>query len=468
MAEPIKYPTREPIASVVEFLEKSNNDGLAAAVIRAYEKHSTNLEQVNLLAKLSLDVQDRETAERLALRTLGMCISQEETFNARANLAKLYNNINQPEKSIFYSKLNQLILPNDPDTLLEQVFSLYLMGKKKEAEIILREMKSRETELSEHHQDIVNFNLGTYDLEQGKFIEGLKGFMLKGRKLNIWFSPRQLPYKFWEGGVFPGKTIILFAEGGGIGDEMLSVRFMDDIKKLGMNPIFYTSRPDLAKIFNRCGYEAITDLKDIKEEASNVLWTYFMQVPIYLESSVESIKRINYLWASETAKAKWAYLKDTKKLKIGVRWQGNAKNERDLHRKVPLHGIMSSLNHVFDGMDVEYYSLQIGDGEEEAKEWPELIDISDKIESYDDTLAVLENLDLVVTSCTSVLHASAIVGTKTFAMIPLTAYFTWVSPSPNDTSIWYEDNLKLYKQDTPRDWTTAFNKLESDLKSLYK
>jgi hypothetical protein len=458
----------EALESVIEFLEKSNEDLLAAEVIKVYEKRSTNLEQVNLLAKLALDVQDRETSERLALRVLGLCITQEQTYNARANLAKLYNNINQPEKSLFHSNLNQLVNPTDVDTLLEKVFSLYLLGRKRDAEDILRELKANEDQLSEHHQDIVNFNLGTYDLEQGKFLEGLKGFMLKGRKLNIWFSPRQLPYKFWDGGVFVGKTIILFAEGGGIGDEMLSVRFMDDIKKLGMNPVYYTSRPDLANIFNRCGYKTITDLNEITEDADNVLWTYFMQVPIYLESSVESIKRIKYLYPSNEAKDKFAFMKGSKKLKIGVRWQGNAKNERDLHRKVPLDGIMKTLHAAFDGKDVEYYSLQIGDGAEEAVNYPELKYVDHLIDSYDDTLAILENLDLVITSCTSVLHASAIVGTKTLAMIPLTAYFTWVSPSPNDTSIWYEDNLKLYRQQETRNWDAPFKKLESDLKSLYK
>jgi tetratricopeptide (TPR) repeat protein len=462
MTQPLKYETNDPLSMIVNYLEKCNEDKLANDVIDVFAARSNSIEETNLLAKLYLDVRNISKSEQFALRVLGKAGTNEETYNARANLGKLYNNINEPEKSLFHSRLNLMINPKDSDTLLEMVFSLYLLNRKDEAEKILREMKARENELEEKHQDIVNFNLGTYNLEKGHFIEGLKGFMLKGRKLNIWFSPRQLPYKFWDGGEFPGKTLILFAEGGGIGDEMLSVRFMDQLKAIGFRPVFYTSRKDLYTIFNRCGYETVMNLDGIPEDA---MWTYFMQVPIYLNSTPESVIASKYLWSSDEAKKKWSFIKDSKKLKIGVRWQGNAKNERDLHRKVPLDDIMKMLHETYQGQDVEYYSLQIGDGVEEMVKYPELIDVSDKIQSYDDTFALLENLDYVVTSCTSVLHASAIVGTKTMALIPISAYFTWVSPAPDNTSIWYPDNLKLFRQVTPKKWDEPLKELSGYLKA---
>lgn len=465
MTQPLKYDNTDPLSFIVDFLEKANEDELASKVIDVFANSSSTLEQLNLLAKLYLDVRNIPKAEEFALRVLGKTGTPEESYNARANLAKLYNNVNEPEKSLFHSNLNKLITPIDPDTLLESVFSLYLLNRKDEAEKILRLLKANESQLDEHHQDIVNFNLGTYDLEQGNFIEGLKGFMLKGRKLNIWFSPRQLPYKFWEGGAYPGKTLILFAEGGGIGDEMLSVRFMDDLKAIGFEPIFYTSRQDLYTLFNRCGYKTIMTLDNIPADA---MWTYFMQVPIYLNSTPESIKRSKYLFPSTEAVTKWDFVNASDKLKIGVRWQGNAKNERDLHRKVPLDDIMTTLHDVYKDQEVEYYSLQIGDGEDEINNYPELINISDKIESFDDTLALMQNLDFVITSCTSVLHAAAIVGTDTLSLIPISAYFTWVSPTPVDrpknTSIWYDDNLKIFRQVTPKSWTEPLKELGDYLK----
>ena len=86
----------------------------------------------------------------------------------------------------------------------------------------------------------------------------------------------------------------------------------------------------------------------------------------------------------------------------------------------------------------------------------DVIQISDQIESFDDTFAMVENLDYVVTTCTSVLHAAAISGTKTIGLVPIAAYFTYLSPPttgrPTDTSIWYGDNLRFYMQTQHKDW----------------
>ena len=130
--------------------------------------------------------------------------------------------------------------------------------------------------------------------------------------------------------------------------------------------------------------------------------------------------------------------------------------------------MMDFLHDSFDGYDVEYYSLQKGDGEDEVKTCPELIDIADQITSFDDTFALLENLDLVVTTCTSVLHASAIVGTKTIGFVPIAAYFTYLSPTtegrPPNTSIWYGDNLRFFRQVKPKSWKDPMIEAKSYIK----
>lgn len=455
-----EYAKDDPLAQVVDFLEKADHDQLASDVIDVFAQYSNNIEQINLVAKLYLDVRNVPKAEEYALKVLDMAPNPESKYNARANLGKMYNNVNEPTKSLFYSKINAAVTPNDPDTKLEMVFSLYLLGRNDEAESILREMKANEHTLSERHRDIVNFNLGTYDMQAGHFLKGLGGFLINVKKLELWFSPKELPYTYWNGGVYPGRTLILFMEGGGIGDEFITIRWMQDLKNLGFNPVYYTTRSDIYDIFTRCGYDCIMNLDNVPKDA---MWTYAMQVPLWLQVKPEQVRRENYLHPSQEARAKWAWVKDSKKIRIGVRWQGNAKNERDLHRRVPLDEIMPALKSALAGRDVEYYSLQIGDGSEETVKYPELIDVADQIESYDDTFALLENLDFVVSSCTSVLHAAAIMGTRTLGLIPISAYFTWLSPPTEgrekNTSIWYGDNLRFFRQTEPKDWTNPLAEL---------
>jgi hypothetical protein len=461
MTQPLKYEgSNEPLSNVVEFLSKGNYDDLAAKVIDVYALASNNIEQYNYLAKLYLDVMAKDKAEEYALKALAEAKEPQTQYNIRANLGKMYNNINEPEKALIYTNINLTITPKDPDSLLEKVFSLYLLNRKQEARDILYELKDRIDTLQEKHKDIVKFNLGTYDMEEGKFLQGLAGFLLNVKKLEIWFSPRELPFQFWNGGAYPGKTLILFMEGGGIGDEFIIVRFMDNLKAMGFNPVFYSQRPDIAKIFNDNGYPAVTSINHLPKDS---LWTYAMQVPIWLKMDAPDVMRKDqYLKPTQDARDKFAFIKESKKFKIGVRWQGNAKNERDLHRKIYLDDVMTMLKSVY-GDTVEYYNLQIGDGHDEAAKYPELIDITDKIKTYDDTFAILENLDLVVTSCTSVLHAAAITGIKTCALIPVSAYFTWVSPAPDRTSVWYGDHLKLFRQVTPKIWDEPIEEMKQYL-----
>ncbi len=445
-----EFGKNEPIAQVVEFLEKTNNEKLASQLLDVYVKYSNQLEQFNLLTKLYHDIRDNVKAEKLGLKVLELAPSPEAKYNVRANLAKMFNLMNSPEKALEHITLNRQLTPNDPDTLMETVFSLYLLNRKAEAEVILRDLKKNQHLLpTQKLKDLVDFNLGTYDMEQGKFLEGLAGFLLNTKKLELWFSTRELPYKYWNGEIIPGKTVIMFMEGGGIGDEFIAVRFMDHIKAKGMRPVFYTGRKDMYDIFNRCGYETVLNIDAMPQDA---MWIYAMHVPLALQLNEQDVKRSDpYLYPSQQAIDKFADMKQSKKFKIGVRWQGNAKNERDLHRQVKLDDVMTMLKDVYKDKNVEFYSLQIEDTDG-MERYPELLDISDRIKSYDDTFALLQNLDLVVTSCTSVLHAAALTGTETLGLIPISAYFTWLTPCPNRTTTWYGDNLKLFRQVTPKKW----------------
>lgn len=448
--QPLEYQdNQDPLGVIVDFLEKVNEDQLAEKLLDTFARYSGNIEQYNLLAKLYLDIRSNERAEHMALKVLNMCTTPQEQYAARANLAKMYNNINYPEKSLVYVEQNEQQTPRDPEVLLEKVFALYLLNRKDEAEQVLRELKTRETEFSDRIRTIINFNLATYDMEQGYFQRGLRGFLENVKKLGIWFSPRELPYKQWQGGAYPGKTLIMFMEGGGIGDDFITIRFYKHLENLGFQPIFYTGKTDVANIFNRCGYRSVTSLENVPADS---LWCYAMHVPCILELGPEQVKHSGYLWPSEQSSQKWGWIGQQSGLKIGVRWTGQSKNERNLHRQLSLPDTMRMLHDVVGDREATFYSLQVGDGQEEADQFPELVQLSSQITSFDDTFAILKNLDFVVTSCTSVLHASTIMGTPTYGMIPISSYFPWLSPAPPNHSIWYPDNLKLFRQVTPRQW----------------
>ena len=68
---------------------------------------------------------------------------------------------------------------------------------------------------------------------------------------------------------------------------------------------------------------------------------------------------------------------------------------------------------------------------------------------------------MVITTCTSVAHASASMGKKTFIFIPISAYYTWSHSTKQ--SPWYGDNVTLLRQQKPRSWNEPLLELKEIL-----
>ena len=440
--------------SIIEVLKTKNELVVAKTLIDTFAKYASNLMEFNTIAKAYCEIKKYPDSIKWAEKALVASKTNEEKYACRANIAKVSNHANDPEKALFHLGINKVSKPNDYEIALEQSFSLFLLGRNKESEVILREMATR-NDIPADIMSRVKFNLGTYDLYNNEFQKGLYGFLIECKNLGIW-KKQNLPFKFWEGGIQPGKTLIILAEGG-IGDEIINIRFMDIIKSFDMTPIWYTTRQDLYSIFKRNGYNTITNLQDAPKDS---LWTYGMSLPVYLDLMPKDLWKGQYLVPSEEYKEKFNWVKSDK-IKVGIRWAGNIEYEHDLHRSVPLSKIYDLLK----DRGYELYSLQKDDGIEQLKDFPEIKDMSAYLDSYEDTMAVMDHLDFIITSCTSVLHMAAAMDKKVYALVPTTAYYTWCS-SNEYHSIWYSNNLTLFRQHSLKNWEDPINDLRKTLDLL--
>jgi len=76
----------------------------------------------------------------------------------------------------------------------------------------------------------------------------------------------------------------------------------------------------------------------------------------------------------------------------------------------------------------------------------------------------LSNLDIVITSCTSVAHAAAALDKKVFLMVPIMEYYTWAEGK--EQSSWYGENLTIIRQSTPKNWDSAYTTLREKIQAL--
>ena len=411
--------------STAEFFIHLKQFDKAKIVLDLLKPYAQRVEEIDQLGKLYADIREFNDTLELAHKIYAIVQTPEAKFDARVNIIRAHLNLNQPIEALTYIGINEREQPNDHPNQMDKAMCYFLLDKKDEGERILRNILTEP-----HTQDIdfrVNFNLGTYDLRNGKFKEGLRHVLLDGRKLNIWHEFKFPKSQLWEGTPQPGKTIVLCAEGG-IGDEIISVRFMKHFKDVGMDPIWYTDRKDIASIFERNGFKTVSNINSIPQDW---LWTYSMPAPTYLDLEEDDLWYGPYL----TPINKASLLPNNGKKRIGIKCMGNPKYDQDLHRTIPFEQLIDSIPE-----DYEIYSFHI----DEDFEHPRVIPLKDKIKTWDDTLDYINQMDIVVSSCTSLIHAAGAIDKESIVIIPILTYYTWAKPDYH-TKL-YGDNLTILRQ----------------------
>ncbi len=80
---------------------------------------------------------------------------------------------------------------------------------------------------------------------------------------------------------------------------------------------------------------------------------------------------------------------------------------------------------------------------------------------FADTAAVIDNLDLVISVDTAVLHLAGAMGKKVWGLLPFEADWRWMldrSDSP-----WYP-TMRLFRQAGAGDWDSVFGSVEDELR----
>lgn len=434
---------KNPLGFVIDYLVTQNKHLLAHEVLDEFAKKACTSKQWDELGAAALRAQHHQLRLRAAEYTYSHARTSQQLFDSRENLYKVYNSLNQPEKALFYIDLNLKIKPDDPDTLSQKAFNLSLLGKRKEAEDIIESICSSDEKMKES----IEYALSGKALREGRTAEGILAFINTFKPKNKLFEDH-LGLKFWDGEIIPGATIVVNGEGG-VGDELINIRFLDRIKELGMNPILYSSwyeyRPDLTNLFRRHGYEVVTNSIFFKKD---YLWTHMMSLPGFLKCTEKDLWKGPYLKPLRQEKNK---LNDNN-FKIGIKVSGNPWFEQDVYRKIPIDQMLAAMP---ENASIYYIDTD--------KEYEGTISLKDRIECWEDTLDFIDQMDIIVSSCTSLVHAAGAIGKETIVVVPIAEYYVWSSTRTDESTPWYGDNFKVFKQEKIRSWEEPLNKVKAYL-----
>lgn len=429
----------EGFKKVIKTLVANNKRKEAFELLDFFFKQMKSLVELDVIGQLSLDTEYRDLYLRCAERAYAVSFGTQQKYSARTNLIKAYNTMNWPEKAMFHIEQQLMLNPDNYEVLCEKSANLALQGNKDEAEALIFSLMDKHPDKKSKLEPML---AGKY-LREGQLTKGVICFVEGYKKDNELFETR-LNMKRWDGLSYPGK--ILYVDGeGGIGDELINIRFFENVRSLGMRPILISHDNEFFKdknnLFRRMGIEILSESFSIDKTQ---YWTPMMSLPADLKLSESDLWKGPYIKPLRQEKNQLS----GDKFKIGIKCSGNPYFAQDEYRKIPLELMLSYLP-----KDVDIYYI------DKTKGHPGTIELADRIDSWEDTLDFIDQMDCIVSSCTSLVHAAGAIGKTTFVAVPIAEYYIWTSSRRDNSTPWYGNHMNVFKQTKVRDWNEPLSSI---------
>jgi hypothetical protein len=306
------------------------------------------------------------------------------------------------------------------------------------------------------------FNRGWFMIQDGDYQNGCQ-LLENGRFLNVYGSPplkTKAPIYNPAQYDIKGKSIIISLEGG-FGDEIIHARFAQSYKALGASKVYLAAAPELVSLFKRVPGVDDVILRNQAHTVEHDFWVPGFSAGWVAGHTFENFISAPYISAKQESVNIWKSLINSDKIKVGIRWAGNPKFEHQQFRRFPTNFITNLVKYE----ELQLYSLQ---RDHNTVSLPEgIIDLQHMLLSWEDTAAAVSNLDLVITSCTSIAHLSAAMGKPTWIVVPCLPYHTWTFKAPSSSTTPYYESALLFRQKTYGKWNDPFQEIYECLEESY-
>ena len=398
------------------------------------------------------------------LSKLLLCKIQLKKYN---DCEKLILNIDTIDKSYIYGKFAKAIYFGEIiefDKSKEELLSINCEKEPIEFQstyynclgTTLYNLNEYENAISNYHKSIklnpnnyiAYYNLGTAYLSKNDYKNGWKYYEYRLKKNNLDNSKYPKDIKEIE-----GKQILVKHEQG-FGDTIQFSRLIPKLKKYKCEIDFLI--PELLN-----GLLVLNEVNIINQIDNNKNYDFeinLMSLPYFLNLDMENPPIPISLSSNYSSKDN----DKNKILKIGIAWSGNENYKFDKNRSINL----KSLKNIFDiskSKPIKFYCLQKDIRDEDLDYFKEInIENLGNLD-FNNLAKEIINLDLVISSDTSILHLSSSIGIKTYGLLANRADWRWLE---NDKKyIWY-NSLEIFKLKKNQNWEDLSNTIVDNINKL--
>lgn len=250
-----------------------------------------------------------------------------------------------------------------------------------------------------------------------------------------------------------GRTIYIQPEQG-LGDTVQFCRYARVLEAHGASVVLGVPSQLVALV--RTLSSTVAVLPHTEAPVRCDFYVPLLSLPLAFQTTVATVPGgVPYLSAEEPRVAAWRARLGAHGFRVGISWQGRS-GRGDRGRSFPVH-LFHQLAQV---PGVRLISLQKNEGEAQLDRLPEGLAIERPGVDFDagpdaflDTAAVMNCLDLVISSDTATLHLAGALGRPAWAVLRNIPDWRWMLDR-ND-SPWYP-TMRLFRQPERGDWQSVF------------
>jgi Flp pilus assembly protein TadD len=450
----VPVPVAELLAVVREYIDAGRYDAaerLLGHVLAADPRHG---ESLHLKGYIAFKRNRSEEAAALMEQALAAGASQPRQL---CNLAEVYRMLGRFEEGLRLIRRAQGLAPTDPIGHFNEAMLRYELLETESCIRAARRAIALKPDLPEAHM-----RLGQTLLLTGALAEGWEEYEWRYQITGAQPLMPKTDRPQWDGKPLPtGERLLLVADQG-FGDVIMFSRFLPWAIARCANVVVATStemRPLLERhfpgptYFSRwdqcppfaayCPFSGLPRLAGTRIDSIPGPVSYFQPLP----------ERVA-LWRERLAERVAPGLR-----RIAIAWAGRPTHNNDRNRSIALDQLAPFGN--VPGLAL--IAVQKGPAVAQAAGWrgpAPLLTLDPDIADFDDTAAILANVDLLVCVDTSLGHLAGALGLPAWVMLPYAPDWRWLmgrSDSP-----WYP-SLRLFRQPAPRAWSELIGTVAGEL-----
>ncbi|MCP4268491.1 MAG: tetratricopeptide repeat protein [Candidatus Brocadiaceae bacterium] len=449
------------------------------------ETQPENIDTIFFLGTLKLQQGNLEEARTLLEKVTKLKPDHATAYN---NLGTVLKEQGKPEEAVKCYNKSIILKPDYAMAHCNSGNLLKELGRFEEAEASCRRAISLQPDYADAHN-----NLGSTLQKRGKFDEAIisynRSIKLSPDSISARINksvallltenfeegwpeyewrlhtknciPRAFKQPRWDGSTLNGKSILVHVEQG-FGDTIQFVRYLPMVQAKSGHVIFECQKELVSLLKNCNGIDRIVEISsnpDVNFDTHIPL----LSLPGIFGTNIDSIPSgIPYITVDPTLEEHWRKkISGNNNFKIGITWAGRP-TYKDRFRSCSLADFapLAAIH------GITFYSLQKGPASREVLNPPErmkIINLDNELKDFADTAAVMQNLDLVISTDTAVVHLAGALGKPIWTLLHSAPDWRWFLN--REESPWYP-GMRLFKQAKHNDWTEVFEQVERRLLNI--